>query len=139
MTVVETTPLPGLSPIDCDGDNVIDTMAPADSAACTATYTVTQADVDRGFVTNTATATGVPPPGITPPPPAVDSTTTSFVPAPSLSVAKSSDAVEPVAVGDVITYTFAVTNTGNVTIPDITMTDTWSRGFGHRLRQRRPT
>ncbi len=123
VTVVESTPLPGLSPIDCDGDNVIGAMAPADNVECTATYTVTQADVNRGFVTNTATATGVPPPGITPPPPAVDSTTTLFVPAPSLAVAKSSDAVEPVAVGDVITYSFAVTNTGNVTISDITITD----------------
>ena len=36
---------------------------PANSEICTATYTTTQADVDRGSVTNTGTAVGTPPTG----------------------------------------------------------------------------
>jgi uncharacterized repeat protein (TIGR01451 family) len=53
-------PLPGLSPIDCGG---VTSLAPAEVVTCTATYTVTQADVDAGLITNTATALGSEPLG----------------------------------------------------------------------------
>ncbi len=39
------------------------TLAPAATLVCDAPYTVTQADIDRGSLTNTATATGVTPTG----------------------------------------------------------------------------
>ncbi|MEL6817054.1 MAG: hypothetical protein AAFP80_00235 [Pseudomonadota bacterium] len=42
---------------------------------------------------------------------------------PSLEVTKSADTAGPVAVGDTITYTFAVENTGNQTLTDVTVTD----------------
>jgi uncharacterized repeat protein (TIGR01451 family) len=48
-----TDPLPGLSAIDCSPEgNPIADMVPAELVTCTASYTITQADVDAGFVAN---------------------------------------------------------------------------------------
>jgi len=45
-------------------------------------------------------------------------------PAPSLSMVKVADSAGPFSVGDVITYTYTVTNNGNATIRDVVITDT---------------
>ncbi len=102
-------------------------LAPGASKTCTATYTLTQADVDSGHVANTATATGTPPPGVTPPT-ATDSTDTPIPPGPAISLDKQAGALNDVDangpdVGDTIAYTFLVTNTGNVTLDPVTVTD----------------
>jgi uncharacterized repeat protein (TIGR01451 family) len=60
--VVITDPLPGLSALSCTPAQPT-TLAPGEKLTCTATYKVTQADLDSGAVTNTATATGTPPTG----------------------------------------------------------------------------
>ena len=88
---------------------------------CTATYTITQADVDAGSVVNTATATGTPPSGqdVTD----VDSVTTSLVADPQIELQKRADTSGPVQAGDQITYSFTVTNTGNVTVTNLAVTD----------------
>lgn len=89
-------------------------IAPAGTASCTRTYTVTQADLDAGSVTNSATAGA---PGVPAPPP---STATAFATqSPSLAVAKSTtqNQSSDFTLGNVITYTYQVTNTGNVTLP----------------------
>ncbi|WP_188504103.1 CshA/CshB family fibrillar adhesin-related protein, partial [Parapedobacter pyrenivorans] len=117
-------------------------LRPGQIAKATATYLITQSDIDAGKVENLATVTGTPPfdpadpsqPGspITPVPstPDVDNPgtpgdpgipTVVDVPAdPSLSFAKTG----VVSVdGNTIEYTFTVTNTGNVTMEGITIDD----------------
>ena len=56
-----TDPLPGLGAIACTFPGADGELAPTETATCTATYTVTQADVDGAEVDNTATVTAQPP------------------------------------------------------------------------------
>ncbi|MCL2737210.1 MAG: hypothetical protein FWD75_11420, partial [Propionibacteriaceae bacterium] len=97
-------------------------LAPGDVATCTATYTLTQTDVDHGVVHNTVTASGADPAGHTVPsdPAWADVTITE---AASLAVTKSADPVSVVEVGQQVTYTFHVTNDGNVTIHDVAIAE----------------
>src|SRR5690606_29091041 len=105
------------------------TLAPGEQVVATATYTLTQTDVDRGSVYNVATATGTPPPvpvdptdpdGPTTPSdpldPVEDDELTPLPPAPSMSLVKDSELEDDAAEGSVITYTFTAANMGNVTL-----------------------
>ena len=96
-------------------------LAPAASVTCTATYTVTQADVDAGSVSNTATASGKTPASqaITSAP---SSTTIKAIQSPAITVVKSASPTS-FSAGQTIHYSFAVTNSGNVTLRDIRVHD----------------
>jgi len=115
-----------LSAISCPQTS----LAPGDSVTCTATYQVTQADVDRGSVENSATAAGTPPNGADPVTSEPSQATVPSDPKPSLSLQKSASPSRVGAVGDTISYSFAVTNTGNVTLHDVAIAEGSFTGSG---------
>ncbi|WP_240658638.1 DUF11 domain-containing protein [Microbacterium sp. CPCC 204701] len=113
-----------LSPIDCPTAE----LHPTEQVTCTATYTLTQADVDSRALTNTARAVGTAPGG----PVTSDdaSVTTPQTPLASLALSKTSDTAFVNAAGETVTYSFAVRNAGNVTIADIAIEETDFTGSG---------
>ena len=93
----------------------VTTSSPASSTTCTASHTVTQADLDAGTVTNNASATGTPTAAR-----CVDHDrrlpTVTADQNPALTLDKTITASDPYStVGATIDYSFIVTNTGNVT------------------------
>ena len=97
------------------------TLAAGQSTTCTAEHVTTQADVDAGHIANTADVTGRPPTG--PPVTGTDRDTVHAIRTPGIQVGKSSSPDTFGAAGETITYSYAVTNTGNVTLRRITVTD----------------
>lgn len=94
------------------------TLAPDTSTTGMATYTVTQADIDLGAdIVNTATVTCEQ--GVT----HSASTTISIVQDVAVQIALSADPTSVSQAGDVVTYTYTVSNTGQVTLTGITVTD----------------
>lgn len=122
--------LDGVSDIVTDWDGSSDTsteegvLSPNEKVVATATYVVTQADVDSGGVLNTAIAHGI---DVNDGP--VDSNESSVLTEIEqhtgllLDKQVDKDHIEPASVGDVLTYTFVVTNKSNVTLTDLTITD----------------
>lgn len=114
---------PGVGAFVSDCPAVLATLAPGDSVSCAAAYTIAQSDLDVGTVTNSATSAALAPNGdsaLSGPAQA----TSQALQAPMLSLTKSVDPSNFSAVGEVIGYTLVITNTGNVTIQTVTITDT---------------
>ncbi|WP_313401012.1 hypothetical protein, partial [Stenotrophomonas sp.] len=111
--------LPGLS---CTSIAVLGINA-TQTFTCTANvYSTVAADFDAGSVVNVATATGTPAGGTTSV--SDDSTvTTPLVPSPKLSITKTAGKATYAAVGEVVSYDYVVTNTGNVTINGLSVSD----------------
>ena len=87
---------------------------------------MTQADVDAGTdITNVATANATPAGG-TYTPVTDDETVTVEAPTPDLDLVKTASDTTDVAVGDVITYSYEVENTGNVTMTAVSISDAHS-------------
>src|SRR5690606_1216402 len=124
--IVVIDELAGLVWDEANPDGVIGTLGAGESATVTATYTVTAADVETGNVHNSAIATGETTfclndeCTITSDPDVADVPVTQ---GPALRVEKSAEPVANAKLGDTITYTFVVTNTGNVTITGIVVDD----------------
>ncbi|MDC7999751.1 gliding motility-associated C-terminal domain-containing protein, partial [Aequorivita todarodis] len=107
-----------------------------DVTTFTAVYTITQTDVDTGLVINQATADGTAPNGDMVSDQSDDNsylendptTTVLCENNPSISIEKTgefndNDGNGAADVGETISYAFAVTNTGNVTLYNIMITD----------------
>ena len=96
-------------------------------------YTITDADVTAGAVVNTATATGTPP-GQTVPVMSDPSTTRTptEAPAPALSLVKSASPPQAgkFIAGEKVTYSFVITNTGNVPLHHIAIAEKSFSGTG---------
>jgi len=91
----------------------------------TSTYTITKADLNNGSVTNSETVgTSQLFDGIPVPPSSIATVTVYACQNPALTIAKLASPTKYTTAGDVITYNYTVTNTGNVDIlGDITVTD----------------
>ena len=115
-------PNPGSGTFDLDCPGLPATLGPDDASTCTASYTVTQTDIDAGRVINIASAQASDPNGDPVAAPDADATsvaTQGF----GLTVTKTVDEAGYDAVGDVLTYAIGVVNTGNVTLSAVEVTD----------------
>jgi len=120
---------------DAGGDNVYDTLAPGDVVTWTSTYTVVQADINNngggdGDIDNTVTASATPAAGTLAGTLTASEAVTLEAQNASLLVTKVADDDTNVTVGQVITYTYTVTNNGNVPITDISLADSVTAGSG---------
>ncbi|MFM2475550.1 DUF7507 domain-containing protein, partial [Burkholderia cenocepacia] len=123
--------LDGLGPIEIDWAGSTDpatgegVLSPGESVTATATYVLTQADVDAGGVVNAAEVSG-----------AIvgcddaacatveddDTVVTPLAPVAALEIVKSVDR-ERAVMGDVLTYAFTVENVGTVSLVDVAIDD----------------
>jgi len=97
-----------------------------ESTTCTATYTVVQSDVDEGFIDNTATAAGTDPASspVTSEPSVANLLLTRIS---TIDLTKTHAAVaSPAKAGNLVTFLYTVTNTGNTTLNSITIDDNMS-------------
>ncbi|MFC5373246.1 Calx-beta domain-containing protein [Brevundimonas faecalis] len=112
----------------------IPSLAPgaSDAVTFTATYALTQADIDAGQVVNTAVAEGEDASGN--PVDATDGVTIPVVGAPAVAATKTAALTTDRATqgvgnaGDVITYTVTATNTGNTTLENLVIGDVFQGG-----------
>ncbi|MBN3521424.1 DUF11 domain-containing protein, partial [Algoriphagus lutimaris] len=97
----------------------------------TATYTITQSDMDAGQVDNTATATGNDPDDVEVSD--TDSETITAITDARIAIIKTASVDSEddcYDTGDLITYTFTVINTGNVTLNNVEVNEFHFTGTG---------
>jgi uncharacterized repeat protein (TIGR01451 family) len=97
------------------------TLAPNAFETYTYTYTVTQAAIDSGSVVNLATANALDTNGD--PVSDDDGETIVAIQNPSILLEKSAFPTTYTTAGEEVEYTFVVTNTGNVTLSNVAVTD----------------
>ncbi|MGV9915283.1 DUF7507 domain-containing protein [Streptomyces tendae] len=123
---------PRTGPVTCP----VSSLAPGETVTCTATYTVTAADVTHGSIDNTATVTGTSDGETITSPPSSESVPIELAPgieiqtyltleieAPHITVAKRVDSAGPYTVGSTVDYSYTVTNTGTLDLHDVVVQD----------------
>ena len=128
MTNTSNVTLTGVTLVD-DQEGAINpgatTLAPGQSTMDSSIHTVSQADMDGRVLVNIATATGTPPAGgdVSDD----DTETVTIADSPYINVVKTAQALADTngggaagAEGDLVTYDYTVTNTGNVTLDPVT-------------------
>ena len=116
VTISDTPNLDGFS---CLPAIPVAALAPGDSVVCTGTHAITQADLDAGTFTDTGHATSTE----TDAPDAPD--TIQAAANAVLTLTKTDDLVGNYdTVGQIVTYTLTATNTGNITLHNVTISDT---------------
>ena len=129
VKVTDPGPIGGtgtMGPIDCGG---VTTLAVGAKLTCTAVYTAGLGDLDGTALKNEAKATGVSPAG-TQVGADASAELPTVTPKPELTLVKSSDTAVATKAGQVITYSFTVTNTGNVNVSDVKITEGSFSGAG---------
>jgi gliding motility-associated-like protein len=115
QNVVVSDPLTGLH-------EIIATLAPGASETYKATYTVSQADINSGAIVNVASAAGTDPFGD--PVYGEDTETVPVIGNPAIRILKTAASESITAeAGDALSYTIAITNTGNVTLVNVLVED----------------
>src|SRR5690606_21263315 len=127
-----TDELPGLSALTYAWPGVEGVLLVGESVTATASYVVTQDDVNAGSVHNTATAEGTPPgapgepvtPIVSPPGEAVVEIETAT----DLSIEKAGDNATPI-IGDNVVFTLTVRNAGPADATGVVATDVLASGY----------
>ncbi|MEO6944063.1 MAG: hypothetical protein ABI053_05070, partial [Lacisediminihabitans sp.] len=114
-------PNPGSGAFSSTCATLSSALAPGATATCTATYTITQVDLDAGYVTNLTDASADDPAGVAYHAPQ-DSATSTAVIVGALGITKSVAESTFNAIGDVLHYTLTVTNNTN-TSTSLVVTD----------------
>ena len=128
----QTITISEINGVTFDGPNVFENVEPGAEVTAKAVYTITQADVDNGSFTNTATAlfsnehsyigTDTVPTEKTPDPEPIPNPTPT--PASSVSIEKTADQKEGgYAAGDIVNYTIRVVNNGEQQLANIQVSD----------------
>ena len=105
-------------------------LAAGEKMTCTVHYDIVQADIDKGLpITNIAVTTGK---AFDKSPLTSSSTVTDNIvaPRPEITLDKKVSKTKNVVAGDTIDYTITVSNTGNVTLSNIKITDDNFNGAG---------
>jgi len=127
VTNTGNTELTGIMITDANPDVLMTgsaiTLAPGqtDNTTFTGIYTLTQADIDGGTFTNSGQVSGTPPVG--PDVTGSDDDTQNFTRLPELTTVKTTSGTTYSTIGEELHYSITVTNSGNVTVSNISLTD----------------